>query len=65
MPALRDWWLRVTKTMPDTTPSEDFQKAEQQVREQTERIAALELRVKIIETRLKAEDATTRYRKPA
>lgn len=64
MSALRDWWRRVTGPQP-STPSDDFKDAEDKVEEQGRRIAALELKVRVIETRLKAEDAATSYRKPA
>lgn len=57
MPALRDWWQRVISPQP-TPPNDDFHDIEDRVEDQSRRIAALELKIRVIETRIRSEDAT-------
>lgn len=64
MPALRDWWRMVTTALPDN-PSDDLRNAEERAEDQAERIAVLELKVRAIEARIRAQDAAARHRKPA
>lgn len=58
------WWLRFVGMWTDP-PSDEFEQAARQAGDREDRIDALELRVKVIERRLKIPDDPASFRKPA